>query len=111
MVYVYFGDKKLSSDSIFIPDAPYFLGLYLGESDPLNKPFIGKHFKEGGRFICLANPKPGETITSEFNLDKGFKECFGKDKSLPFVSALALEVETSNTGPSIGFIKKIEFLK
>ncbi len=110
MVYVYFGDKKLSSDSMFIPNSPYFIGLYLGEIDKTNSPVIGNHFKEGGRFICLANPKPGETIVSEFDLDKGFKECFGNDKTVPFVSGIALEVETSNTGPSKSFIKKIEII-
>ena len=111
MVYVYYGDKKLSSGSMFIPNSPYFTGLYLGETDKINTPFKGRHFNEGGRFICLANPKPGETVVSEFDLDKGFKGCFGKDKKVPFISGVALEVETSSTGPSKGFIKKIEFLK
>ncbi|MCP4176473.1 MAG: DUF3047 domain-containing protein [bacterium] len=108
MVYVYFGDKKLSSNSIFIPNSPYFIGLFLGKDEKLNTPFVGAHFKQGGRFICLANPKQGETITSEFNLEKGFKECFGKKLDVPFISGIALEVETSNTTPSKAFIKKIE---
>ena len=111
MVYVYFGDKKLSSGSMFIPNGPYFLGLYLGETDKINNPFTGRHFKEGGRFICLANPKPGETITSEFDLDKGFKDSFGESNTVPFISGVALEVETSSTTPSKSFIKKIEFLR
>jgi hypothetical protein len=111
MVYVYFGNKKLSSGNWFIPDSPYFIGLYLGETDKINKPFTGNHFEEGGRFICLANPKSGEIITSKFDLDKAFKECFGKDKKVPFISGMALEVETSSTGPSKGVIKKIDFLR
>jgi hypothetical protein len=51
----------------------------------------------------------GETVTSEFDLDKGFKDCFNQ-QTVPFVSGIALEVETSSTGPSKGFIKKIEIL-
>ncbi|HJO92556.1 MAG TPA: hypothetical protein QF753_04080 [Victivallales bacterium] len=108
MVYVYFGDKKLSSDSIFIPNSPYFIGLFIGKEEKLNTPFIGRHFTQGGRFICLANPKLGETITSEYNLEKGFKESFGKKLDVPFISGIALEVETSSTTPSKAFIKKIE---
>ena len=110
MIYVYYGNKKLPSDSWFIPNAPYYIGLFLGETEPVNKIFTGIHFTQGGRYVCLANPKIGETITSEFNLDKGFKNCFGKDKKVPFVSGIAIEVETSNTTPSKAYIKKIEIL-
>ena len=110
MVYVYYGDKKFSSGSLFIPNSPYFLGLYLGETDKTNIPVKGKYFNEGGRFICVANPKPGETVITEFDLEKGFKESFGKDKTVPFISGVALEVETSKTGPSKSFIKKIEII-
>jgi len=113
MVYIYYGDKKLSSDSWFIPNAPYFIGLFLGEKgeNDLNKPFIGEHFTQGGRFICLANPNENETVTSTFDLDKGFNDCFGKDLKVPYISGVALEVETSDTSPAKAFIKKIEFLK
>ena len=109
MVYIYFGKEKLDSGSMFIPGSPYFLGLFLGKTEDLNKACIGKHFKEGGRFICVGMPKPGETVVSEFDLSSAFKNSFGKPA--PFISAIALEAETSNSGPADGFIKKIEFLK
>jgi hypothetical protein len=111
MVYVYFGKEKLDSGSLFIPGSPYFLGLFLGENEDVGKSRLGNHFKEGGRFICLGTPQPGETVVSEFDLTKGFKESFGNDKSVPDVSGIALEVETSKSGDSDGFIKSIEFLK
>ncbi len=113
MVYIYYGDKKLSSDSWFIPNAPYFIGLFLGEkgANDVNKPFIGEHFTQGGRFICLANPNANETVTSTFDLNKGFNECFGKNLTVPYISGVALEVETSDTSPAKSFIKKIEFLR
>ncbi len=110
MLYVYYGSKKMPSGSWFIPDAPYFIGYYLGETDPVGKYFVGNHFSEGGRFTCVANPKEGKMITTEIDLDKAFKTAFHK-KKMPVISAFALEVETSNTGPSQAFIKKIEFLK
>jgi len=108
MVYVYFGEKKLSSDSIFIPNSPYFIGLFLGKDEKTDTPFIGNHFKQGGRFMCLANPKLNETVRSEFDLDKAFKKCFGEKMDVPPISGIALEVETSNTTPSRAFIKSIE---
>ena len=111
MLYIYFGTEKLDSGSMFIPNSPYFLGLFPGDNEVIGKPMKGNHFEEGGRFICIAMPKVGETITSEFNLTKGFKESFGKDKQVPDISAIALEVETSKSSDSDSFIKKIEFIK
>ncbi|MCF7790362.1 MAG: hypothetical protein K9M56_00045 [Victivallales bacterium] len=111
MIYIYFGKHKLESGSIFIPDSPYFLGLFLGENETLNKPLKGRHFKKGGRFICIGMPGKGKTVVSEFNLNKGFRECFGKDKKVPEISAIAIEVETSDSGNAEAFIKKIEFLR
>ena len=108
MIYVYFGHERLPSGTMFVPSSPYFIGLFPGAEEEIKKPYTGRYFSKGGRFICLANPEPGETITSEFDLDEGFKECFGKDKTVPFISGLALEVETSKTGHSKAFIKKIE---
>ena len=110
MLYVYFGTKKLDSGSMFIPNSPYFIGLFLGEDEDLDKPCIGKHFKEGGRFICVGKPKAGETVTTVFNLKDAFLKCFTKEKSEPEVTAFALEVETSDSGDADAFIKKIEFL-
>src|SRR6516225_828102 len=38
MVYVFFGKERHASGSLLIPDSPYFLGLYLCESEATNKP-------------------------------------------------------------------------
>lgn len=112
MVYIYYGTNKLGSGSIFIPDSPYFLGLYLSNNDPpLKKYYTGRHFKEGGRFVCVGNPKLNETVTSEFDLQKGFKKAFGEDKNVPSISGIGLEVETTSTGDAKAFIKKIEILQ
>ena len=111
MVYVYYGKEKLSSGSIFIPGSPYFIGLFLGENEDVGEIRLGRHFKDSGRFICVATPKVGEIVTSEFDLNKGFNDSFGENKNVPAISGIALEIETSKSGESDSFIKKIEFLK
>src|SRR5262249_50147579 len=35
MVYVFFGTKKISSGHFLVPDSPYFIGLFLCDSDPI----------------------------------------------------------------------------
>lgn len=110
MVYVYFGDQDKDSGSFFIPNCPYFLGLYLGQNDTIGKPYTGRHFTEGGRFVCIGKPQTDQTVVSEYNLAEGFKAAFPSEPTLPFVAGIALEVETSSTGPAKAFLKKIELL-
>lgn len=110
MVYIYYGTVKLDSGSFFIPNSPYFIGLFLSKNDKIGKYYIGRHFKKGGRFVCLGTPKIDETVISEFDLQNGFKNGFGKDKSVPPITGLGLEVETTSSGPAKAFIKKIEIL-
>lgn len=110
MVYIFFGDVRLSSGSFFVPDSPYFIGLFLGKEDEVNKPYRGRYFNEGGRFVCLGNPDPGETVLSEFDLNHAFQTYFKDD--VPAISGISLEVDTSsseNGGTSEAFIKRIEF--
>jgi hypothetical protein len=112
MVYVYFGDQNLSSGSVFIPDSPYFIGLYPSDSDPVGAAYTGRHFKAGGRFVCAANPKPGATVVTEYDLDGNFKRLFGQTAAPP-VSGFAFEVDTSylDQGLSKAYIQSIEFLR
>lgn len=113
MVYVFFGKDELPSGSIFVPDSPYFIGLYLCDADNVDHPYKGRYFEEGGRFVCLDRPKPGELVTSEFDLQKAFKDYFGKD-AIPPVSGISLEVDTSDSGDdgrAAAFIQRIELLK
>jgi hypothetical protein len=112
MIYVFLGNEKLPSGSFFIPKSPYFLALFLGEKDIPGKAYIGRHFKQGGRFICVGAPKEGETVVTEFDLPKAYKEHFKKNDKLP-ITGLSLEVDTSylDEGKGSAFIKKIEILK
>ena len=113
LVLVFFGDEKISSGHLAIPDSPYFIGLFLGRHDKLNKAYKGNYYHEGGRFVCLGNPKPGETIISEFDLAEAFKKYFQKDE-VPSISGVALEVDTTSSadeGRAVAFIHSIEFLE
>lgn len=112
MIYVFFGHKKLSSDSMFIPNSPYFMGLFLGQHDVPGKMYVGHHFTTGGRFVCVGAPKVGETVTTEFDLKPAFRKYFNQAE-VPFISGISLEVDTSylDNGQAKAFIKKIEILK
>ena len=111
LVLVFFGEEKISSGHLAIPDSPYFIGLFLGRHDKLNKAYKGIYYHEGGRFVCLGNPKPGETIISEFDLADAFKRYFQKDE-VPGISGVALEIDTTSSaddGRAVAFIHSIEF--
>jgi len=113
MVYIFFGDDKLASGSLLIPDSPYFLGLYLGKDDTVGKVYKGRYYHQGGRFICLGNPAPGQTVVSELNLIEAFRSYFEKDH-VPVISGISLSVDTSASGDggkASAFIKSIEFFE
>lgn len=111
MVLVFFGYDKISSGHFLIPNTPYFIGFFLGKDDDVNKPYIGRYFQKAGRYVCLGNPKPGETVISEFDLISAFQTYFEKDE-VPIISGIALGVDTSRSGgegKASAFIKSIEF--
>jgi len=112
MVIFFFGHDRLSSGHFLIPNSPYFVGLFLCETEQVNKGFKGRYFQKGGRYVCLDNPKPGETVISEYNLVSAFKRKYKQDE-VPVISGIALAVDTSKSGDNgkaTAFIKNIKFL-
>lgn len=112
MVIVFFGYDKISSGHFLIPNAPYFIGFFLGNEEKPGKSYVGRYFRKSGRFVCLGNPKEGKTVISEYNLVEAFKREYKKDK-VPLISGLALSIDTTkakNRGRASAFIKSIEFL-
>ena len=73
MVIVFSGYDKISSGHFAIPNAPYFIGFFLGEDEKVGKGYVGRYFKKGGRYVCLGNPEPGEMVVSEYDLISAFK--------------------------------------
>ena len=113
MVILFMGDERQASGSFLIPNSPYFIGLFLGKDDQVNKPYLGRFYHKGGRFVCLGNPKPDETVISEFDLVTHFKAYYEKDE-VPVISGISLGVDTSKSGGRGGataFIKSIQFLE
>jgi hypothetical protein len=111
MVQVFLGAKKFASGSMFVPDAPYFLGLFLCESDPVGFAFTGHYFTESGRYICLDSPERGATVVSRYDLRTGPRAVFGAGVSSD-VSGFAISADTTSStgGRSSAFIRKIRFV-
>jgi hypothetical protein len=113
MVIVFFGHDRMSSGHFAIPSSPYFIGLFLGKEEEVNKGYKGRYFQKSGRFVCLGNPEPGETVVSEYDLVSAFKRKYEKDE-VPLISGIALAVDTSSAsdgGKAAAFITRIDFLE
>lgn len=116
MVIVFLGDQRQPSGSMFIPDSPYFVGLFLcAGSDRTKHPFVGAHFKKGGRYVCADTAPEGKVVTSRFDLLTAYRAYFDKEgDDDPAVSGIALEVDTEKAkggGKSSAFISEIRFYR
>ena len=110
-VMVSFGKKKMESGAFYIPDAPYFIGLFLGEKEHEGKAYTGRYFRKGGRYFCSpCGVSPGTMVVTEFDLEKNFKSQFSESK-VPPLSRFGFQVNTKNTrGGSEAFLHKVEIL-
>ncbi len=116
MLFVFMGDERLPSGSIFIPDTPYFIALFPCHGDDRkNYPYRGRYFKKTGRFVCTDRPGPGETVTSRFELLTGYRTFFDEERDDdPGISGIAIALDTkkaSNRGQSSAFIKEIRIYR
>lgn len=110
MFYAFFGTEMISSGAMVVPDSPYFIAIHLCENDAINKPENGRFYHKGGRFVCVAHPKPGEVVETRFDLKAAFKEYYGFDARPLY--GIALEFDTSgapNGGKASAFVQSIEF--
>ena len=112
-VMIFFGDEKLESGSVFIPDIPYFLALFLGEKERPGKAYLANYWQKGGRYFCIScNGNVGEFI-SEMDIPNTFKDQFGFVP--PPITGIAIDADATNTSSKNGrhskaYIKKIELL-
>jgi hypothetical protein len=112
-VLIFFGHEKISSGHLVLPNSPYFIGLFLGRHDMPYKAYKGKYYQEGGRFVCMGNPLPGETIISEFDLVYAFKRYFQRDE-VPRITGVALVMDTTSSGDdgrAVAFVNRLEFFE
>jgi hypothetical protein len=113
MIYVFFGTEKISSGSPLVPDSPYFIGLYLCDSDPVGVPFKGRYFQAGGRYVCIDHASRGEEVITNYPLAKAFRQMFGQSQAPP-ISALGVGIDTENAkgnGVAKSFLIEIELLE
>jgi len=113
MVYVFFGTEKISSGHFLVPDSPYFIGLYLCDSDPVGQEFQGRYFKAGGRYICIDRAPKGQEIVTDFPVSEVFMQVFGQSHALP-ITGLGVGIDTENAkgdGAAKSFISEIELLQ
>ena len=116
MLIVFLGDERMPSGAFFIPNSPYFIGLYLCHGDDrMNFPYTGRYYKKSGRYVCVDRPEPGNMVTSRFNLMQAYREYFDKEEDdNPAVSGFAIAGDTkraSNGGNASAFIREIRFYK
>jgi len=102
-----FGDKKLPSGIGFLaPKVPTFLCPFIGEKEKIGKRYLGKLYKKGGRYYCVANKKNASYITTKFDIKKNYQEEFKINP--PPLSAYAFQINTKDTtGRTISFIESL----
>jgi hypothetical protein len=105
-----FGSERLPSGLPFgIHPEPYFICPFIGSKESEGKAYLGKYWRQGGRYMCVKCKKPEEPTVTELNLDRLFKSLFDKSETPP-VSAFAIQMNTKDTrGKASAFIKTIEF--
>lgn len=110
-VMVSFGDKKISSGSLFVPNAPYFISLFLSENAKPGKAYTANYYPEGGRYFCQpCTPPVGETVTTELALDSAFRNEFGQS-DVPPITSFSFQMNTKDTrGGAHAYIQSVEFL-
>lgn len=116
MVIVFMGDERQPSGSMFIPDSPYFVGLFVCSGDDrTNHPYVGAYFKKSGRYVCVDRPEPGKLVTTRFNLLDAYHAYFDKDrKEDPGISGIALSVDTKKGdqgGVAEALVREIRFYR
>lgn len=112
MVMFFMGDERQPSGSWFIPDSPYFVGLFLCNGDDrIDYPYVGSYYKTSGRYVCGGRPAVGEMVTTRFNLFEAYKSYFDKEgDDDPAISGLALAIDSQkakNGGKTSAYIREI----
>lgn len=106
-----FGTRKISSGSLFVPNAPYFIGLFLGEKEAAGRVYLGNYYKKGGRYYCTPCGTPtGQRVVTVFDLADAFRTEF-ETEEIPPISRFGFQMNTKRTsGGAVAFIEKVEFL-
>ena len=111
-VMLSFGTEELPSGLLFgIKAAPYFISPFIGLKEKEGKEYLGKLYKKGGRYYCVASgDQSGKTIITNFEIDQRFKRTFNQP-STPPITAFSFQMNTKDTdGSAEAFLRKVEFI-
>jgi hypothetical protein len=111
-VMVSFGEDKMASGSLFVPNTPYFLSVFLGAHEQEGRAYTARYYQQGGRYFCQpCRVPPGQTVVTEFDLATHFTEQF-QQRVLPPVSSIGVQMNTTDTtGGARAFLMSIELLE
>lgn len=111
MVSLFFG-SKVKADRIYLPDSPYFVGMFLCQDDLVRTPYIGKSYRDTGRFICLDRPERGSIIVSSFDVESAYLNWFSTGV-IPPLTGIGIELDTSGLpeGQAGAYLKRITFYR
>ena len=106
-----FGEKDIGSGSMFVPNTPYFISLFLSRNAKAGKAYTAKYFEKGGRYFCQpCSPPEGKTVTTEFDLDSAFRNQFDKSE-VPLITSFGIQMNTKDTrGGARAYIERVEFI-
>ncbi len=111
-VMIFFGTEKLSSGLPFgINAAPYFFSPFIGKAEPDSKMYLGKLYREGGRYFSVVAPQTSaEMFTTDFEVQQRFQKTFNK-KAVPAISGVAFQMNTQDTsGGAVASIRRISLI-
>jgi len=110
-VMVSFGEEEIDSGSFFVPDAPYFISLFLSRNARAGKSYTANYYRKGGRYFCVeCSPPPGKTISTEFDLATAFRKEFDLAK-VPPITSFSFQMNTKDTrGGARAWLSRVEFL-
>ena len=113
-VLIFFGEEKIDSGgTLFPPDAPYFVGLFLGKDEKPGIAYFGNYYQKSGRYYCDSCDGSLGQFATTVNIRNRFEVAFSIQP--PPVTKLSIEVDVGNTEKvnrrySKAYIKSIELL-
>jgi len=111
MITLFFG-PKVAADHFYLPDSPFFIGLFLGKDGSRASPFLGKSYRQTGRYYCFDDAGENLLTTSSIDIDVAYKKWFAADV-VPPLTGIGIEVDTSGLadGSALAWLKKIVLYK
>ncbi len=111
MVTLFFG-PKVAADHFYLPDSPFFIGLFLCKDGGRSIPFIGKSYRQTGRYYCCDDAGANLLSTSTVNIAAAYRKWFATDV-VPPLTGIGIEVDTSDLadGSARAWLKKIVLYK